>query len=97
MSELNNNQYESWVGLLEKELVKKYRHSRRNLDNDNPVFNLGDIRRKTSEDGFGIGSIDDELLRNTLSQYAQTTNRISINFQKGTFQLTEEGKRRWLN
>ena len=40
MSELNNDQYESWTGLLEKELVKKYRHSRRNLDNNNLLFML---------------------------------------------------------
>jgi hypothetical protein len=94
MSELNNDQYISWVSLLEEQLTIQYRDSRRNHHNDDPIFGIDNITQRTSEGGFGIQGINGDLLQDTLSNYAESTNRISINWHDRTFQLTEQGKQR---
>jgi hypothetical protein len=92
MSALTEESYYKWKIQLEQQLVQKFRHSVRNEGNQDPVFNVDDIPKKTAENGFGIGGVTGNDLVATLQEYSGETGNINIDVGSGQFKLTDRGK-----
>jgi hypothetical protein len=54
LSAVSGEAYNQWTRQLQQQIVERYRHSVRNDSNDNPVFGIDDIPRRTDQGGFGI-------------------------------------------
>jgi hypothetical protein len=92
MSALTEGPYYQWKIQLEQQLVQKFRHSVRNEGNQDPVFNIDDIPKKTAENGFGIAGVTGNDLVATLQEYSGETGNINIDISSGQFRLTDRGK-----
>jgi len=92
MSALTEEPYYQWKIQLEQQLVEKFRRSVRNEGNQDPVFNIDTIPKKTAENGFGIAQVAGNDLVATLQVYSGETGNINIDVDSGQFRLTDRGK-----
>jgi hypothetical protein len=92
MSALTEEPYFQWKILLEQQLVQKFRHSVRNEGIQDPVFQIDDIPRRTSENGFGIAGVTGNDLVATVQEYSGETGNIDLDVGTGQFRLTDRGK-----
>lgn len=92
MSALTEEPYYQWKIQLEQQLVEKFRHSVRNEGNQDPVFNIDAIPKKTAENGFGIAGVTGNDLVATLQEYSGETGNINVDVGSGQFRFTDRGK-----